>query len=108
MLLENRQRRVPPRAFSIANALAGQADPLLVTRVPDGGDQHLVHERLRVGEEVSTSGPYGIRKRRPKLSRRTRGELTRAYGSLPPQPGPLLRGVAEVPGEQQRRTSAER
>src|SRR5450755_1558197 len=32
---------------------------LLVTSVPDGETSSWVHERLRVGEEVSISGPYG-------------------------------------------------
>jgi CDP-4-dehydro-6-deoxyglucose reductase, E3 len=60
VLLEDRERRVPPRSFSIANAPRPDGlISLLVTRVPDGESSTWLHERLRVGEEVSLSGPYG-------------------------------------------------
>ncbi len=60
VLLEDRERRVSPRSFSIANAPRPDGlISLLVTRVPDGETSTWVHERLRVGEEVSVSGPYG-------------------------------------------------
>ena len=60
VLLEDRERTVPPRSFSIANAPRPDGlISLLVTRVPDGETSTWVHERLRVGEEVSVSGPYG-------------------------------------------------
>ncbi len=48
------------RAFSIANA---PADPntveLQVRRVPGGAGTGYVHERLKLGDRVSFSGPYG-------------------------------------------------
>ena len=60
MLLEDRERRVPPRSFSIANAPRPDGlISLLVTRVPDGETSTWVHERLRVGEEVSVSETHG-------------------------------------------------
>ena len=60
VLLEDRERRVSPRSFSIANAPRPDGlISLLVTRVPDGETSTWVHERLHVGEEVSVSGPYG-------------------------------------------------
>ena len=60
VLLEDRERTVPPRSFSIANApRADGLISLLVTRVPGGETSTWVHERLRVGEEVAVSGPYG-------------------------------------------------
>ena len=59
VLLEDGRRRVPPRSYSIANAprLDGQVS-LLVTRVPGGKTSVWVHG-LRVGEEVTVTGPYG-------------------------------------------------
>jgi CDP-4-dehydro-6-deoxyglucose reductase, E3 len=60
VLLEDRDRVVSPRSFSIANAPRSDGViSLLVTRVPDGDTSTWVHERLRVGELVSISGPYG-------------------------------------------------
>lgn len=60
VLLEDRERTVPQRSFSIANAPRPDGlISLLVTRVPDGETSTWVHERLRVGEDVSVSGPYG-------------------------------------------------
>jgi CDP-4-dehydro-6-deoxyglucose reductase len=60
VLLEDRDHAVPPRSYSIANAPRPDGlISLLVTSVPDGETSTWVHERLRVGEEVSISGPYG-------------------------------------------------
>ena len=60
VVLEDRDRRVPPRSFSIANAPRPDGlISLLITHVPDGETSTWLHERLRVGEEVSLSGPYG-------------------------------------------------
>src|SRR5450759_4251649 len=60
VLLEDREHTVPPRSFSIANAPRPDGlISLLVTRVPDGETSTWVHERLRAGEEVAVSGPYG-------------------------------------------------
>ena len=60
VLLEDRDRQEPPRSYSIANAPRPDGlISLLVTRVLDGETSIWVHERLRVGEEVSISGPYG-------------------------------------------------
>jgi hypothetical protein len=59
VLLEDRERRMPPRSFSIANAPRPDGlISLLVTRVPDGETSTWVHERLRAGEEVGVSGPH--------------------------------------------------
>lgn len=51
---------LPQRSYSIANAprLDGYIS-LLVTRVEGGAISTWVHERLRPGDEVSLSGPYG-------------------------------------------------
>jgi cob(I)alamin adenosyltransferase len=60
VLLEDRDHAVPPRSYSIANAPRPDGlISLLVTSVPDGATSTWVHERLRVGEEVGISGPYG-------------------------------------------------
>src|ERR1035437_8227125 len=60
VLLEDRDHAVPPRSYSIANAPRPYGlISLLVTSEPDGETSTWVHERLRVGEEVSISGPYG-------------------------------------------------
>jgi len=60
VLLQDRERRVPPRSFSIANAPRPDGlISLLVTRVCGGEASTWVHERLRVGELVAISGPYG-------------------------------------------------
>jgi len=60
VLLEDELHRVPPRSFSIANAPRPDGlISLLVTRVPGGETSGWVHDRLRVGAQVSISGPYG-------------------------------------------------
>lgn len=60
VLLEDRQHRVPPRSYSIANAPRRDGlISLLVTAVPGGQTSAWVHQRLRVGEQVAISGPYG-------------------------------------------------
>jgi len=60
VLLEDHDHQVPPRSYSIANAPRSDGMiSLLVTRVPDGETSTWVHERLRAGEQVSISGPYG-------------------------------------------------
>jgi CDP-4-dehydro-6-deoxyglucose reductase, E3 len=60
VLLEDDRHEVPPRSYSVANApRPGGVISLLVTRVPDGETSRWVHERLRVGDTVSISGPYG-------------------------------------------------
>ncbi|MEO8751026.1 MAG: FAD-binding oxidoreductase [Allobranchiibius sp.] len=60
VLLNDMDYRLPPRSYSIANAPQpdGQVS-LLVTLVPDGATSRWVHERLRVGEQVALTGPYG-------------------------------------------------
>jgi CDP-4-dehydro-6-deoxyglucose reductase len=60
VLLEDHNRGIPPRSYSIANAPRpdGQIS-LLVTRVPNGQTSTWVHDDLRTGDEVSVSGPYG-------------------------------------------------
>jgi CDP-4-dehydro-6-deoxyglucose reductase len=60
VLLEDDRHEVPTRSFSIANAARSDGLlSLLVTRVPEGESSRWIHERLRVGETVSVSGPYG-------------------------------------------------
>lgn len=60
VLLEDRAGDVPPRSYSIANAPRPDGSiSLLVTRAPGGVTSTWVHARLRVGDEVSLSGPYG-------------------------------------------------
>jgi CDP-4-dehydro-6-deoxyglucose reductase, E3 len=60
VLLEDRDRAVAPRSYSIANAQRPDGLlTLLVTAVPGGQLSTWVHERLRIGDEVSVSGPYG-------------------------------------------------
>lgn len=60
VLLEDSGHEVPPRSYSIANAPRPDGlISLLVTGVPDGETSTWVHERLRVGDEVKISGPYG-------------------------------------------------
>jgi CDP-4-dehydro-6-deoxyglucose reductase, E3 len=59
-LLEDDRQRVPQRSYSIANApRADGSISLLVTRVPGGQASHWIHERLRPGDEVIATGPYG-------------------------------------------------
>jgi hypothetical protein len=63
VLFEDRERRVPPRPFSIANAPRPDGlISLLVTRVPDGETSTWVLERLRVGEEVSVRALRHVRR----------------------------------------------
>ncbi len=58
--LEDRSRERPPRSYSIANGPRSDGlISLLVTRVPGGQTSPWIHDRLRVGDEVSVSGPYG-------------------------------------------------
>ena len=60
VLLEDCHHRMPPRSYSIANAPRPDGlISLLVTRVQGGQTSRWVHEHLRVGDEVSVSGPYG-------------------------------------------------
>lgn len=60
VLLEDREHRIPQRSYSIANAPRPDGLlSLLVTRVHDGQTSTWIHERLRVGDEVNVSGPYG-------------------------------------------------
>jgi CDP-4-dehydro-6-deoxyglucose reductase len=60
VLLEDSDRRVAPRSYSIANApRPGGEISLLVTRVAEGATSSWVHDRLRTGDEVILTGPYG-------------------------------------------------
>lgn len=60
VLLEDDRHDVPPRSYSIANAPRPDGTiSLLITRVPGGETSRWVHERLRVGETVRITGPYG-------------------------------------------------
>lgn len=60
VLLEDSDRRVPPRSYSIANAPRPDGEiSLLVTRVAEGATSSWVHDRLRTEDEVILTGPYG-------------------------------------------------
>jgi CDP-4-dehydro-6-deoxyglucose reductase, E3 len=60
VLLADDRGAVPPRSFSVANAPRSDGlISLLVTRVGEGATSLWVHDRLRVGQLVSVSGPYG-------------------------------------------------
>lgn len=60
VLLADDRDEVPPRSFSVANAPRSDGlISLLVTRVSDGETSRWVHDRLRLGQTVSISGPYG-------------------------------------------------
>ena len=60
VLLADDRGEVPPRSFSVANAPRSDGlISLLVTRVIEGETSVWVHDRLRVGQTVSISGPYG-------------------------------------------------
>lgn len=60
VLLEDRDRQVPPRSYSVANAARPDGSiSLLVTRVSEGQTSSWVHDRLRRGDEVTITGPYG-------------------------------------------------
>ena len=49
-----------PRAFSIANPPSDASHvELQVRRVPGGAGTGYVHERLKLGDRVRFSGPYG-------------------------------------------------
>ncbi|MGH2966368.1 MAG: FAD-binding oxidoreductase [Solirubrobacterales bacterium] len=60
VLLEDRDHQVPPRSYSIANAPRPDGlISLLVTRVSGGQTSGWAHDRLRTGDEVTITGPYG-------------------------------------------------
>jgi CDP-4-dehydro-6-deoxyglucose reductase, E3 len=60
LLLEDDKQRVPQRSYSVANAPRPDGSiSLLVTRVPGGQASLWIHERLRPGDEVTATGPYG-------------------------------------------------
>jgi CDP-4-dehydro-6-deoxyglucose reductase len=60
VLLEDDRHELPPRSYSVANAPRPDGTiSLLVTRVAGGETSRWVHERLRAGERVRISGPYG-------------------------------------------------
>lgn len=50
----------PPRCYSLANAPRPDGEVVLqVTKVPGGPTSSWIHERVRVGELLRLSGPYG-------------------------------------------------
>lgn len=60
VLLGDLDYRVPVRSYSIANApRADGSISLLVTEIAAGETSGWVHRRLRVGDRVLVSGPYG-------------------------------------------------
>ena len=60
VLLEDDLHKLPLRSYSVANAPRPDGTvSLMVTRVADGETSRWVHERLRVGDTVRISGPYG-------------------------------------------------
>jgi CDP-4-dehydro-6-deoxyglucose reductase len=60
VLLGDADYRVPVRSFSVANAprVSGELT-LLVTEVAGGETSGWIHHRLRAGDRVLVSGPYG-------------------------------------------------
>lgn len=68
-LLEDPDRRLPPRSYSFASAPRPDGEiSLLVTRVRDGITSSWIHTELRVGDEVVLTGPYGDFVRRPSAA----------------------------------------
>ncbi len=60
VLLEDGNLTVMPRSYSVANARHPDGlFSLLVTHVPCGQASTWIHDRLRVGDVVSVSGPCG-------------------------------------------------
>lgn len=60
VLLGEPRAQVPPRSYSIANAPRPDGEILLqVTRVDGGATSLWLHERLKVGDTLKLSGPYG-------------------------------------------------
>lgn len=59
-LLEDRERRIEQRSYSIANApRADGTISLLITRVPGGQASDWVHHQVKPRDEVTLTGPYG-------------------------------------------------
>ena len=60
VLLTDRDHQVPPRSYSVANAVRDDGwISLLVTRVPDGPTSTWAHRDLRADTPVMVSGPFG-------------------------------------------------
>lgn len=60
VLLQDEVCELPPRSYSVANAPRPDAAiSLLVTQVAEGEVSCWVHERLRIGDQVRITGPYG-------------------------------------------------
>lgn len=60
VLLEDHDGRVEQRSYSIANAPRPDGSiSLLVTRIQGGQASDWIHERLRPGDDVTLTGPYG-------------------------------------------------
>jgi CDP-4-dehydro-6-deoxyglucose reductase len=60
VLFGDADHRLPVRSYSVANApRPGGELTLLITEVPGGETSGWVHHRLRAGERVLVSGPYG-------------------------------------------------
>jgi CDP-4-dehydro-6-deoxyglucose reductase len=54
------ERKIPERAYSIANAPRNDGElKLQITKVPDGNTSNWVHESLEAGSMVNISGPFG-------------------------------------------------
>lgn len=60
VLLEDAEHRLVPRSYSIANSPRPDGlISMLITRVAGGQTTTWIHDRLRVGDQVSLGGPYG-------------------------------------------------
>lgn len=60
VLLGDADQRVPVRSYSVANAPRASGElTVLVTEIPGGEASGWIHRRLRTGDTVLVSGPYG-------------------------------------------------
>jgi len=60
VMINDVDRKVTPRCYSIANAPTNDGEIILqITRVPDGETSNWVHDNLFPGSMLNMSGPYG-------------------------------------------------
>lgn len=60
VMINDVDRKVTPRCYSIANAPTNDGEIILqITRVPDGETSNWVHDNLVAGSMLNMAGPYG-------------------------------------------------